>query len=151
MSAWLVSEDHINVMITWAMDNGVFLPSPGTPEDACRILTNANMRSLRARYAGREFLADWERPARKYRFKRINVRELLERRLKAELIVGGISDLIVAGQIRKCCDCYDYQSCEDDRYPKSSAAKFVEAVRSRSRGLFPGEHRVLYDRLIWGL
>ena len=33
MSAWLVSEDHINVMITWAMDNGVFLPGMnlGTP------------------------------------------------------------------------------------------------------------------------
>src|SRR5262249_32886542 len=74
MSAWLCSQDHINVLISFAIDNGV---PADDPEGLCRVLTKENIRSLETRYPGRDFLQDWIDEAAEYKFEYIaNIPEL---------------------------------------------------------------------------
>jgi hypothetical protein len=157
MSAWLVSENHINAIISFALDHGVDLPKGASPAKTCRILTNENVRSLSARYGGRDFLDEWKRHAKKYRFEKIDdIGELTARLAKGRsrnlgLAVPTMDEMAVAVQIIKCCDCYDYQSCETDKYGNTRSAKFITRVRHKAEQLAPGKHDKLYADLLWGL
>ncbi len=49
-------------------------------------------------------------------------------------------------QVLKACDCYEYQSCEHDRWPTSEAKAYVDALRARAWTSLPG-----YDDAAWGV
>jgi hypothetical protein len=48
-------------------------------------------------------------------------------------------------QVLKSCDCYEYQSCEHNGWPKSEAHAFIEALRARAWHSLAG-----YDDAKWG-
>ena len=121
MSAWLCSEEHINVIVnTIGGDAGDFI-----------LLVNENLRSLEARYPGRDFLKDWQREAGAYRFK--------------QAAPGNMT------QVVKCCDSYDYQACETEDYEASMASVIVESARKVAIALGGKQNGPEYDRAEWSL
>jgi hypothetical protein len=123
MSAWLCSENHLSLIALHA----------DHPPAAFKMLLAENLRSLEARYPGRDFLEEWKQEAAKYRFQdqRCN-------RLKATLIV-------------KQCDCYDYQACETDDYKTTKAARLVERVRTKALEAGGAIKGAAYDACPWGI
>lgn len=139
MSAWLVSENHINALISFALDNHVVQPDEA--EGLCRVLADENARSLDARYPGQ---GDGDE-AKNYRFHYIaDIYDLIRKR-KPQL---RFSKNTLAAQIVKACDCYDYQACETDDYDTTPAAAFVNRVREVAAPLAGDVDR---DSLLWGL
>jgi hypothetical protein len=122
MSAWLCSENHINLLAAYSED----------PETLFKLLVAENIRSLEARYPGRDFLEEWKEEAAKYKFKPT------ERNDDATLVV-------------KCCDCFNYQSCETDDYDETEAARYVSAVRAAALAAGGKRDGAEYDALPWGI
>lgn len=122
MSAYLCSQEHIATIVHAV---------GGDSSDFVRLVAE-NIRSLESRYPGRDFLEDWKREARAYRFPGDGVR-------------------VSPTQLVKLCDCYDYQACETDDYEMTRAAEFVDHVRKyalRQGGMKSGRE---YDAAEWGL
>jgi len=149
MSAWLCSDNHINLLVNASDDPN--------REDNFKMLVKENLRSLGARYPGRDFLEDWKKDARVFNFKSCDPSEIVVAALandpyrnKRGPIPSSDGARITATQILKACNCYDYQACETDDYYGTKAAKFVNAVREKylSKGEAKGN---LYDALLWGL
>lgn len=131
MSAFLVSNEHINALISYALDQGVSISPANNPEQACRMLTEENIRSLRERYPGRDFLQEWEDEAKTYTFKK--------------------TKKLPHTQIVKACDCYDYQACETDRYYDSDAAEFIKRVMNEAVTRGGKAKGPIYNRMEWTL
>lgn len=158
MSAWLVSQDHINALVSFAIERGILING-----NAAAILTEENMRSLRYRYPGRDFLAEWEEAAASYKFEHIDLAKALPKLIKSlhkekNDVCGGrygklppMSLRAVATQIIKACDCYDYQACEHDEYESSAAKEFVGHVRNKAIAMGGETEGALYDAMLWGL
>jgi hypothetical protein len=136
MSAWLCSEEHINLIANAALTS-----------DRARTFTfllDANLRSLEHRYPGRDFLDEWKRLAESYRF-RPEAPEAIAAR-------AGIEPQALSTLLVKQCDCFDHQACESDDYQITRAARLVERVRRRAIKEGGGQDGgKLYDRLPWGL
>ena len=131
MSAFFVTDAHINVMLTFALQNHILLPDPEIPnvsldlnasENANRIgraLLLQNARSMVARYGTNlkmiPELARYERHAKNFVFRP----DIRLRSLGAMLPVA----------IIKASHCFDYQACETDDYESTSAAKIMLALR----------------------
>jgi hypothetical protein len=134
MSAWLCSENHINLIANVATQS-----DPVKGRAAFNLLRSANLRSLSARYPGRDFLDEWKREAKQYRFTPSTPQS-------HEIANADKATLIV-----KQCDCFDYQACESDDYDGSKAAQLVETVRKlalKAGGVSDG---ALYDAQPWGI
>ena len=59
---------------------------------------------------------------------------------------------LVATQIVKACDCYDYQAYETNDYDQSEAADLVRSVREEAIATGGHAHgNALYESLMWGL
>jgi hypothetical protein len=97
------------------------------------MLLAENLRSLEARYPGRDFLEEWKKEAAKYCFT-----SQQRNRLKSTLIV-------------KQCDCYDYQACETDDYKMTAASRLVERVRARAIAAGGATKGAAYDACPWGI
>lgn len=121
MSAWLCSEDHLSCIVN-AVD--------GTA-DHFKTLLAENLRSLAARYPGRDFLADWQADAKTYRF------NPLARYSPTQVV--------------KSCDSYDYQACETDDYRTTLAATFVQIVREHAIAHGGATKGFAYDKADWSL
>ena len=104
MSAWIVSKHHIDQLVAGALRLGVIGPQDATVVG--RMLTNANKKSIRARYGWYD-----EEAARVKTYWYTIPR-------------APISDVSLLKQTR----CYDYQTCEFDGYEKSRAHAFVRKV-----------------------
>jgi hypothetical protein len=122
MSAWLCSEEHISLIV-----NAI-----GGNEKQFKMLVKENIRSLSARYPGRDFLADWKREAKAYRFQKSFA-------------------AIDRTQVVKSCDSYDYQACETDNYRETEAAAYVEMVRRDAINQGGKSEGAEYDRADWSL
>jgi hypothetical protein len=122
MSAWLCSETHIAIIASMTTD----------PPAAFKTLVRENMRSLSARYPGRDFLEDWKKEAKQYRF------QAPEAMPDATTIV-------------KQCDCFDYQACETDNYSRTKAAQLVDSVRALAICAGGEESGARYDAAPWGI
>ena len=121
MSAWLCSEEHINCIVNAISgDAGDF-----------NILVQENLRSLEARYPGRDFLQEWKDEAKGYAFKDAPATDMT--------------------QVVKCCDSFDYQACETDDYDSSMAAVFVDVARKAALALGGKPAGPEYDRAEWSL
>jgi hypothetical protein len=106
MSAWIVTPNHITQMVAGAIRLGVI--DKYDAQATGRMLTRANVKSIRARYGqddpGAKAVKTWNwygMPARPL-----------------------LSDASLCKQVR----CYDYQTCEYGEYETSPARRFVKKM-----------------------
>lgn len=130
MSAFLVSDKHINTLLAWAnlkrisglMIDGEILDfsSSNDLQKMAEILLDENYRSLNFRYHS-------EDKARKivYRLSLVTLKPV---------------------QIIKLCDCLDYQSCETDDWESTNAYKILQRIREHAIRCLPG-----YDEAEWSI
>lgn len=137
MSAFVLSDSHINAMVSFARSesrNGRFLYYYQNQwrafdlfdNDQARrlalILLKENIRSVNTRYSEEnDGLIEAS-----YKFKRV-------------AIVGHV-------QMFKLIDCYSYQACETDDYEQTEAYAVKEAMKNLAINTLQG-----YDDAIWGL
>jgi len=112
MSAFIVSDTHINALVSYATGGGPFRVSDGNPQELGQMLVNENYRSVNYRYRERD-------EPHTFRY-----RPYIKPLKPVEVI--------------KLCDCYDYQSCETDDYEKSEAYRLIQGIRSKALHLLPG-------------
>ena len=123
MSAYIVDHDHIDAILSFAIQHNARYVVPET--QACveitkenateigRMLLDENERSVRTRYPGcdvEELPGTIGQDAAKYKFRRW-------------------THPIRALKILKACEGFDYQACETDDYGKSLAAAIINAIR----------------------
>jgi len=138
MSAFVVSDDHISLLVTAAMDDRHFSSSyfstlPGAPKgddpddaDALgKALLRENTRSVLFRYQGDDL--EGMEAIERYTFRRIH------------------PTFVTPVIVLKACDCYDYQACETNDYHERWAAKWVQQLRKSMISKLPG-----YDDAPWG-
>lgn len=121
MSAYIVPDYHVNVLVSWAVAHRAeAFPRGITPRALGELLHEANCASVDYRYG--------EHNPRDYRH--------------ALVPVAGVS----AVQVVKACDCLEYQSCERPDWTGSQAQFLLTRIRDRAVSLLPG-----YDAAAWCL
>lgn len=132
MSAFIVSDFHINVLVSWAAGrhgsdavsyywNGDRHYVRSNPKGVAAELYAENVRSVNARYN----------------------EDSMETGFKYEALPMGYLN-ISAVQILKACNCYEYQACETDNWVKSEAHAIIEGIRDAAIHALPG-----YDDADW--
>lgn len=148
MSAFVVSKQHLDAMITAALDVtplrggspvSWFYPTINRAED--NLGTLQTKRRV-ARYEDRERIGAmlWAENVRSvnYRYEEEEWEEVYQyTRFTLPLPAVAVLKLI---------DCYEYQSCEHDEWETSEAHEFCESLRRAYIGLLPG-----YNEAPWGL
>lgn len=114
MSAFIVSHHHIDVIVSWAVENCQFVMDGRSPQELGELLYHANVDSVDYRY-------DEENP-RDYSYTPAHSRR------------------VSAVQIIKACDCLDYQSCERPDWLKSGARSALMSIREQAIAKLPGYH-----------
>jgi hypothetical protein len=109
MSAFLVSQEHVNTIVNWACKNDLGCSWTG------QVLWSENWRSVNHRYP----TSKQELPPI-YNFKRVDV--------------SGVSVI----QFLKLLDCLEYQSCEHDGWAQSEARQIVDQFRAQAVTKLPG-------------
>lgn len=146
MSAWLCSQDHINLLANsnhWCDDR----------KAAFDMLLEENLRSLRHRYAGRDFLQEYEDEAKGYTFERVSPIELIQRVYAEQkdraryypAVTQPVTLERLRAQVITSCHAYDYQACETDDYRTTPAARFVRAILEET----PLVKEKLLDEALW--
>lgn len=131
MSAFIVSHDHIDALVTFAALHRVNVYREGkrleirtqNAEEIGRILLDENVRSVCERY-GSGISAAEKNAAATYRFRMF-------------LHVPAVA-------IAKACDCFDYQACETDDYETTLAAAIIREIRAAAIRALPG-----YEQAAW--
>lgn len=126
MSAFVVSDKHIDALLTWVIntpDYGVPRKLAGMtvydqPDLIGQILVDANNNSVNARY-GRDQKAE-------YRFSRF------PRTLKPVEVI-------------KACDCLEYQSCEYEGWKASRARKMLNDIREGAINALEGMEQAAWE------
>jgi hypothetical protein len=148
MSAFLISDSHIDVMLTYAAQHRLTLPDPRCPSSSIDVsqtrnatligqtLLRENLRSLACRYgAAHGFTPEPhndESYAERYQFK------------PDDRLASLGSDISVA--IMKLTHCFDYQACETNNYASTPAAAITLALREAAAYQLPG-----YDKAPWSI
>jgi hypothetical protein len=125
MSAFVVSNDHIDALLTFAIDKrasyninescGRMSFAETTATEIGRVLLRENERSVNQRYQENDAgIAD------SYEWRRFPNRRL------------------TPVNILKACSCFDYQACETDDYEESVAHRIIDAIRHTAIGSLPG-------------
>jgi hypothetical protein len=127
MSAWIVSPNHISHLVAGAIRLGVIEQADATKVG--RMLTNANKRSIRARYGEHD---EWAARVKTYNY--WTPREQ-------------ISDASLCKQVH----CYDYQTCEFASYEQSDAYRFVTKMLLTPELSKVDRNSDEYDRAPWGI
>lgn len=129
MSAFLVSDTHLNYLVSYASLHRVSywdkkaqrrIEVFGEEQAAFNLLFGANVESINERYQENT-------PPMPSKF----------------LLDAGHFDPV---QVIKACNCYDYQACEVDDYEATLAAHLVDAIRSEAIRHLPG-----YEAAEWGV
>lgn len=130
MSAWMVSKNHIDVLVEGAIRLGLVAPADATKTG--RMLWRANRKSIRARYGASRYDTPetYDNPTYFY----AEPREPL-------------SDLSLYVQV--CC--YDYQTCEYDSYPRSPARKLVAKMERALEALGYSHESPGWSEAPWGV
>ena len=123
MSAFIVSDKHLNVILTMAVVKraSYYFEANGRRVDITRAnaseigqkLLDENFRSVNHRYRENDKAAKFE-----YRAVR--------------------SDEYSAVDVLKAIDCLDYQSCETDDWPKSEAYAILDGIKDSMIRALPG-------------
>lgn len=136
MSAFIVSHDHIDALVTFAVRQKLRYREPAggyTPiilmhaTEIGAILLRENVRSVLSRYPN-----DTEEtaPGREG--------ELVANYVYAEF--DGLERLPqhkLVGLILSGCSCFDYQSCETNDYENSTAYQIIDAIRTEAIRMVP--------------
>lgn len=113
MSAFMVSDFHINAMVTFAaapVGVGLGAVRPGEEQAVAGLLHAANRASIRARYGRR---AEQEIP---------------------EGIRYAPTRVVSPCEFNSACSCFDYQACEGFDYRETEAARLVDGWMAAARG-----------------
>ena len=132
MSAYIVSEKHIDVLV-WAAfhyaESDLFayyhnndIERVKSPNRIGTTLLNENIRSVNTRYGE-------DTPYCIYQYRRPKDNSLL-----------------TPAQVFRACDCYEYQACETHDYHSTKAASIIDGIRRNTIRKVPG-----YDNAIWGI
>lgn len=146
MSAFIVSHDHIDALLSFAKDKRLkdqlaYYIQPSRADqfdwtDIGRVLLAENERSVCHRYSdcvpgnapgkiGEEAIG--------YKFRYFTPFLNMAHAKKCVWII-------------KNCDCFDYQACETDDYDQSIAHRIIEAIRSAATRALPD-----YEDAPWGI
>jgi hypothetical protein len=136
MSACLVSEDHINAIVTYGIDTG-FIFADNAPK-VTEALTAHNMLALAERYPN---VAESAWMAAPYTFKRVAPSVGDMRRTKRN----------IATAIIKLCDCFDYQASESSSWEGSAAHRLLNIIRLAAESNGGQEHGPIYNHMPWDL
>lgn len=144
MSAFLCSEDLINLIVNASDD-----PNPLLFDE----LVEANLASLRYRYGAEETNKTDAIVAKEYKFRKISPRQIIaaaysrmQNRVRYYPAVKmNLTDDLIAAQIRKACDCFDYQACETPEWQSSRVREELMEIQ----GKYP-KNENLEDVCIWG-
>jgi len=148
MSAWIVSKEHIDYLVTqWLRGDASMYVGGGWekfgPEDADdvgRDLWTANLESVAFRYPGDR---SGDRPGAGHSDEEIeNYRHTTIYRLKG--VSPGPFTLL------KAVNCYRYQSCEHPGWKGSRADQLSNAIREKAIHLI-GDESEEYQRAPWGI
>lgn len=140
MSAFVVSHDHIDALLSFASKRDTYgtvsyyVKETGrrvdiTTENATevgRILLTENERSIYARYTDCR-PGDDNKPG-----------TIGEDEANYAFRPWPFNAPLSAVSILKACSCFDYQACETDDYEDSLAATIIEAIRGRAINRLPG-------------
>lgn len=120
MSAFIVSDDHIHALVSYALGGANDRISTRHDNDQLgQVLVNENYRSVNYRYRAKD-----EPP-------RYSWRPTLRPFKPVEIL--------------KACDCYDYQSCETEDYDSTEAARIIQQIRSKAIRNLPGYESAAWD------
>lgn len=106
MSAFIVEDDLIDLLVTYATSGGPFRVSAENPQKLGDMLVAENYRSVNHRYRESD-------PPHPYRYH----------------VWSGVMDPV---QVIQSCNCFDYQACETDDYRDTPAARLVDNIRSKA-------------------
>ena len=123
MSAWVVSKNHIDVLVQAALDAGL---DYGDPTALGRQLWGENVKSVAARYG------DGDLPGHS---------------ADIDAYTFTAPAKLSSTAIRKQVDCYDYQSCEHDDYERSFAYGVVQSLVA----FYPVTSKRAYEAAKWGV
>ncbi len=141
MSAFVVSHDHINALVTFLLDKktSVYLRSQKrwieatdlTAQQIGEILLKENIRSVLERYpdckGGRDLPGVIGETVENYTFKRR-------------------STPMKPVEILKSCSCLDYQSCETDDWSETDSYRIIKDIEAAAVRSLPG-----YEAAPWGI
>lgn len=144
MSAFIVSHDHIDALLTFAITHRVsyyvsqdICNKPGgtrvdidrqTATEVGAILLTENERSVRHRYPSdkpADLPGTIGEDAATYRFREFGELHRLTHAQKCVWILSG-------------CRCFDYQACETENYEQSLAHIVIEAIQAAAVRALPG-------------
>lgn len=117
MSAWLVSNECISIILTWTIKNNLEALGNKSPQQWFELLYNENVRSLKARYSNPQDLIYWD--LKDYRFK--SQSHLLPSEYPNESAIA----------VLKLLGCWKYQSCEGNYDKTSLPWKLVLSLREK--------------------
>lgn len=143
MSAWLCSQDHINLIT-----NASSQPTEAT----FKMLLEENLRSLRHRYGEKEIEENEGKLAADYKFEAIDPAALIKRVYAEQqdradgyrAVTQEVTPARVMAQIRKSCASYGYQACEHDEWPNTAACALVDHLQVKI-----AENEKLEDEALW--
>jgi hypothetical protein len=134
VSAYIVDHDHIDALLSFAIEHQIRYVVPETKScveielanatEVGRILLTENERSVRCRYPDcdvKELPGTMGEDAATYKFRRWPARHPLS-----------------AMTILKACSGFDYQACETEDYEQSLAAVIVRKIRDYAINRLPG-------------
>lgn len=121
MSAWLVSKAHIDLLATYAHEEGLTFGEMLDPQKIGEMLWAENVASLDARYPGR----------------------YMDDELRAE-VAGYVyapahTATLYAGNVWNAARCLDYRSCEHEGWRASTACALVDAIEAHALAAAGGE------------
>lgn len=119
MSAFIVSDDHIDFLVTYAIGGGPSRVSGEQPQKLGQMLLEQNYRSVNWRYNDNAAVPTY--------------------------VFRPFTGPMTPVGILKACQCYDYQSCETEDYEKTDAARLVDAIRSKAIRSLPGWENAAYE------
>jgi hypothetical protein len=134
MSAFVVSEVHINSLLSWANLNRVYpihSQEPGRP--------------LTLDFSVTDDLSEMAQTLMDENTKAVNIR-YHEHETPLDIFFVFVNARISPVQVLKACNCYDYQSCEDPAYEQTLAAQIIQHIRMAAIHKLPG-----YDAAAWEL
>lgn len=130
MSAYVVSDAHINALVMWAAVHGASysynessrVDFRGNEQQCASLLHTANVESVNYRYREQGDYGGFV------------FRDYPEWRKLTPVVV------------LKLCDCFDYQASEVRNYRGTIGAQVIDGIRSHAIRMLPG-----YDAAPWGL
>lgn len=127
MSAFIVSDRHIDALLTWVINTPEYqaprkvdgMTVYDQPDLIGQILIDANTKSVNTRY-------NKSTPPAEYKFHRYH-------------------RTLTPVEVIKACDCLNYQSCEFDGWEQTKAYRIVQSIREGAIDQIPGMNDAAWE------